>query len=122
MKSGSKGGRNEVEKYLHIIETLHQQLDETNKQLKKKRKSYLDMQLMFEEYDKKKTQIIAEYIKKIHILENKVEQLLMENREVTPQNKNGGKNDKNIQTAETTLSPSLDSKFSLQIPTFYSIY
>lgn len=77
---------------------------------------------MFEEYDKKKTQIIAEYIKKINILENNVEQLLKKNREVIPQNKNGKSNDKNIQTAETLLSPSLDSKFSLLIPTFYSIY
>lgn len=77
------------------------------------------MQLMFEEYDKKKPRIIAEYIKKINILENK---LLKENREVTPQNINRKNNDKNIQTAETTLSPSLDSKFSLSFPTFYSIY
>lgn len=80
------------------------------------------MQLMFEEYDKKKPQIIAEYIKKINILENNVEQLLKENREVTPQNINGKNNDKNIQSAETKLSPSLDSKFSLSFPTFYSIY
>lgn len=80
------------------------------------------MQLMFEEYDKKKTQIIAAYMKKIKILENNVEQLLNENREVTPQNKNGKNDDKNIQTAETALSPSLNSKFSLSTPTFYSIY
>lgn len=38
---------------------------------------------------RKKTQIIAEYIKKINILENNVEQLLKENREVTHQNING---------------------------------
>lgn len=40
---------------------------------------------------RKKTQIITEYIKKITILENNVEQLLKENREVTPQNNNMGK-------------------------------
>lgn len=64
LEVAEEDSKNEEERYMFRIESLHEELEDLKEQLTKEKKIYVEVQNISEEHDKKQTDLISDYSKK----------------------------------------------------------